>query len=286
MKIGCILVLYNPDIDILKKSIGSILNQVDILYLADNSTLLKNFEFIKQHKEKILYSKMSGNIGIAAAQNEGLKFLISNGYDYVLFMDQDSIAPLDLVQKLLSDLIFLSEKRINIGAIGPRAINRQDNKAYIGLIKKGNKITNNLTEVSEIISSASLIPVSNFREVGLMDAKLFIDGVDHEWCWRAGYFAKKRFFISENNYLSHQLGEGDRTLFFKKVAIPTPFRTFYQYRNYLILIRRKYVPFYWKISNGFKYLIKMFYFPLCIKPRMKYFKNIIAGIYKGIIQTK
>ncbi|MEA4968186.1 MAG: glycosyltransferase family 2 protein [Bacteroidaceae bacterium] len=286
MKIGCILVLYNPDVNILQKSIGSILNQVDILYLADNSTLLEDFEFIKQHKEKILYSKMSGNIGIAAAQNEGLKFLIANGYDYVLFMDQDSIAPLDLVQELLSDLTFLSEKGINIGAIGPRAINRQDNKAYIGLIKKGNKITNNLTEVSEIISSASLIPVSNFKEVGLMDAKLFIDGVDHEWCWRAGYFAKKRFFISENNYLSHQLGEGDRTLLFKKVAIPTPFRTFYQYRNYLILIRRKYVPFYWKISNGFKYLIKMFYFPLCIKPRMKYLKNITAGIYEGIIQTK
>ena len=228
---------------------------------------------------------MDGNIGIAAAQNEGLKFLISNKYDYVLFMDQDSIAPHNLVQGLLSDLEFLRTKGVNVGAIGPRPINRQDNKAYIGLIKKGKKITDGLTEVSELISSASFIPVPNFEEVGLMDAKLFIDGVDHEWCWRAGYFTKKRFFISENNHLSHQLGEGDRSILFKKVAIPTPFRTFYQYRNYFLLLRRKYVPLYWKISNGFKYFIKMFYYPLCLKPRRQYLKNISNGIYKGIFYS-
>ena len=66
------------------------------------------------------------------------------------------------------------------------------------------------------------------------------------------------FFISESVQLSHQVGEGDRPFIFRKVAIPTPFRTFYQFRNYFRLVHRGYVPLYWKVSNGFKYSIKFF----------------------------
>ena len=114
-----------------------------------------------------------------------------------------------------------------------------------------------------------------------MDDGLFIDGVDHEWCWRGrrdGY----RFFIDEHTPLSHKLGEGDRYFIFRKVAIPTPFRTYYQFRNYFKLLKRSYVPIYWKCSNGFKYLIKMFYFPFFVAPRKEYLKNIFRGIKDGI----
>lgn len=115
-----------------------------------------------------------------------------------------------------------------------------------------------------------------------MDGSLFIDGVDHEWCCRCNKIMKGRFFIAENEHLSHQLGEGDRCFLWKKVAIPTPFRTYYQFRNYFILICRGYVPLYWKISNGIKYIIKAFYYPIFISPRKEYLKNIYGGIRDGI----
>lgn len=281
-KIICVLVTYNPNVELLSRAISAIISQVDLLWISDNSTTIVLDPLSFEGAEKIVYKKMSGNIGIAAAQNYGIRYALENNFDYLFFLDQDSISPNGIIMKLISQYAKLKTKHINVGAIGPRPFNRGENKEYRGSIKKGTKLSDEITEVTELISSASLIAVSTFREVGLMDETLFIDGVDHEWCWRATAIAKCRFFIVETMKLSHQLGEGDHFFLYRKVAIPTPFRTYYQFRNYFVLLRRKYVPLYWKVSNGIKYLVKYFYFPLFISPRSQYFKNINRGIHDGI----
>lgn len=285
-KIICVLVVYNPDMILLLQVIDAILPQVDLLWISDNSENAIQFPSEICNDSKIIMKKMPGNIGIAAAQNVGIQYALDHNFDFLFFLDQDSIPPKNIVYNLLAQYTFLTSMKIIVGAVGPRPYNRGENKEYRGSIKKGKHIADNLTEVTELISSASFIHIDTFKNVGLMDEKLFIDGVDHEWCWRANYINKSRFFIIENIKLSHQLGEGDRWLLFKKIAIPTAFRTYYQYRNYFILTRKKYVPLYWKIANGFKYLIKFFYYPLCISPRKKYLYNIINGIHDGIFIHK
>lgn len=279
----CVLVLYNSNMDLLSKVISSILPQVDLLWISDNSIKPLHLPLIVEESPCIIYRKMPGNIGIAAAQNCGVKYAIENDFKYLFFLDQDSISPANIINELLLKYYYLSSSSITVGAVGPRAFNRCENKEYRGSLKKGKKINDEITEVSELISSASLIAVSNFEKVGLMDEKLFIDGVDHEWCWRAKLKMGGRFFIVETMKLSHHLGEGDRYFLWKKVPIPTSFRTYYQYRNYFILLRRSYVPFYWKVTNGIKYMIKLFYYPLCISPRFLYLKNMWKGIRDGII---
>lgn len=281
-KIICVLVTYNPDLQLLYSVINAIYSQVDTIWISDNSTdnALNPSQF--ETSSKILYKKMPGNIGIAAAQNYGIKYALENGFDYLYFLDQDSLSPTGIIKELLSQYVKLISKNINVGAVGPRPFNRKEGKEYRGSVKKGYKIDDEITEVTEIISSASFIAVSTFKKVGLMDERLFIDGVDHEWCWRATAKTGARFFIAETVNLSHQLGEGDHFFLYRKVAIPTPFRTYYQFRNYFVLLRRKYVPLYWKVSNGIKYFVKYFYFPLFIFPRNQYFKNINRGIHDGI----
>lgn len=284
MKIGCVLVLYNPNIILLSEVLDSVINQVDFIFLSDNSTKNNSLGSYFENYDKVIYSKMPTNIGIAAAQNVGVKYFINQEiYTHIIFLDQDSIMEPDLVFKLLNDLNSLCLLHANVGGIGARPINRASNKKYKASINKGNKINDEITEVNELISSSSLIPIENFKTVGLFDESLFIDGVDHEWCWRAKK-NKLKFYISERTLLSHQLGEGDRFFLIRSVAIPTPFRIYYQFRNYFILVKRDYVPVYWKLSIGFKYCIKVFYFPLFVKPRIKYLKNILKGIRDGLFQ--
>ena len=282
MKIGCILVLYNPDWHITNKSISSIIDQVSSIYILDNSkvcTLAKEYK----NSEKIIYHEMGGNKGIAAAQNVGMEYYVKHRYDYILYLDQDSIVEPNMVSCLLRQYTYLKQLGKKVGGIGPRPFNRLENKEYRGCIKKGKAITDKITEVTELISSATLVPISVIKEVGYMETQLFIDGVDHEWCWRASFFFNYHFYIDEEVKLSHQLGEGDRFFLFKRITIPTPFRTYYRYRNYFILIRRNYVPLYWKLSNGFKYFIKIFYYPMMVSPRLQYLKNILGGIKAGLI---
>lgn len=282
-RIICVLVLYNPDLSILSKAIDAILPQIDVLWISDNSPYPIELSVVCSCVDKVIYQKMEGNVGIAAAQNAGLRYAIYHHFDFVYLLDQDSISPNDIIQKLGNAYCKLVRSGYNVGAVGPRAFNRGEGKEYRGRIKRGVRIDDGITEVSELISSASFIPVRKFQNTGLMDASLFIDGVDHEWCWRSAHKTGSRFFIVEDAKLSHQLGEGDRYFLWIKVAIPTPFRTYYQFRNYFLLFRRTYVPLYWKISNGVKYLVKLFYYPLFLSPHRKYLHNVLKGICDGIV---
>ena len=279
-KIGAIIVLYNPDKDLIVKILDRIKNQVNDVFISDNSK--SNHEYLFRKYSNVKYQYLSGNKGIATAQNVGIDFFKKNNFDFILFLDQDSIPTQDLVSKLYHHYTFLNDKFKKVGGIGARPYNRSENKKYEGSIIKGHKITNNLTEVSEIISSSSLIPIDVFKKIGGMEDDLFIDAVDFEFCWRANYIDNLKFFIAEDVLLSHQLGEGDRFFLYRKVAIPTPFRVYYQIRNYLRLLPRRYVPTYWKVSNGIKYLIKYFYYPIFISPRKEYFLQMNKGIMDGI----
>ena len=139
---------------------------------------------------------------------------------------------------------------------------------------------------SFLISLALALGLSSLSSNNLKVESLFIDDVDNEWCWRAWHKCGLRSFIVEDAEIGHMLGEGDRFFFLKKVAIASPFRVYYQFRNYLWLCRRDYVPRYWKRKNGMKYFVKLFYFPICVAPRTMYLRRIVRGVITGLNPVK
>lgn len=279
--VTAIVVLYKPDLTILKRNIESIYEQVKNIIIVDNTPNTDISDWFKTYT-RIEYVALNANVGIARAQNIGIKSSEKYDSELIYFLDQDSISPNDVISNLTKFYYRLRKDGINVGAVGPRPYNRDEGKTYIGSVKKGIRIDNSTTEVSELINSGSLISKQALIDTNGMDESLFIDGVDHEWCWRANKKNGYRFFIDEECLLSHKLGEGDRKFIIRKVAIPTPFRTYYQFRNYFYLVKRDYVPIYWKFSNGLKYSIKLFYYPIFISPRKSYLKNILRGIKDGI----
>jgi rhamnosyltransferase len=51
-------------------------------------------------------------------------------------------------------------------------------------------------------------------------------------------------------------------------------------------VKINYVPLYWKFSNGFKYVLKYFYFPLMVNPRKEYFRMINKVIVDGLFKKR
>lgn len=84
-KVICVLVLYNSNVELLSKVISAILPQVDLLWISDNSIEPLHLPFIDEKTSCIIYRKMPGNIGIAAAQNYGVRYAIENNFDYLFF---------------------------------------------------------------------------------------------------------------------------------------------------------------------------------------------------------
>ena len=108
-KVICVLVLYNPNIDLLAKVVSAILPQVDLLWISDNSVESLNLSSILETSSKIVYKKMSGNIGIAAAQNYGINYAVEHNYNYLFYLDQDSIVPENIISNYCFNIVFYSQ---------------------------------------------------------------------------------------------------------------------------------------------------------------------------------
>jgi len=92
MKTIVIYVTYNADIDLLRKSIKSIYSQIHKIIIIDNTPNKDiNLEKIKNDIIEIIY--LENNLGIAKAQNIGIKKALENSYDYIMLSDQDTIYP-------------------------------------------------------------------------------------------------------------------------------------------------------------------------------------------------
>lgn len=289
-KIGAILVLYKPDMKVTVPAIMSLAPQVDEICLVDNTPgqdIAHEFKDIPNAS----YIPLGENKGIAAAQNIGIKHFINLNFDFVLFSDQDSLAPANIVHKLLNGYNLLKEQNIKIAAVGTRAINKQTGKPYSAKSKElgtpkellGFNSADALTECYSVRASISVISTISLRAVGGFDETLFIDGVDHEWCWRAWHKYQLRSFIVEDAKINHMLGEGDRKIAHREIAIASSFRVYYQFRNFIWLSKRDYTPKYWKAINRKKYIVKALYFPIMVSPRLKYIQNIYRGIKDGLI---
>ena len=281
MNICAIIVLYEPEIDQLKINLGQLRNQVDAIILVDNSKF-SNFENLKfLSEERSVYLFLGENLGIAKAQNIGIAKAKDLKFEYVLLLDQDSKPSYDLVKNLYSDYNQIVNYGISLAVLGSSAVNSYSNKPYEPRFRKFNSYSfnENILIVSQVISSGSLIAIKDFYIVGEFKEELFIDGVDHEWCWRAISLGMK-CALSKNAILEHSLGEGDRLFLGFRIAISSTFRIYYQYRNYVYLCKFSYVPNYWKVVNFVKYFVKIFYYPIMISP--KYIPQIIKGIKEGV----
>lgn len=278
-KTSAIVVLYNPNLDNLIYNLSILIKQIDELIIVDNSSINNNdFLISNLNYKNLIYYFNNNNIGIAKAQNIGVR--LSKNNNFLFLLDQDSCPSDNMINKLIIDFISLKSKGFNLAAIGPTAINIFVNKPYSPRFKKYKEFigNNNVYNVSELISSGMLIDKKRFLEIGYFNEILFIDGVDHEWCWRA---INKGFCLglSKSCKLSHSLGEGDKFIFGFRVAISSSFRIYYQYRNFIYLSNKNYVPFYWKLNNFVKYIIKYFYYPFFVSK--SYTKRIHKGIYDG-----
>ena len=284
--IGAIVVLYNPDFDVTSKALEALTVQVDKTCIVDNSSSdhsekLKNYQNIE-------YIPLGKNIGIAAAQNIGIRYFIEQNFDFVIFSDQDSIAPSGLIHKLYEVFESLASKGFKIAAVGPTPVNRKTSMPYITKANIKRKYTKqevgigyDVYEMYSIISSFSLVKMSSFDSVGLFEKGLFIDGVDDEWGWRAFKLAQMSSFIVPDLMFSHYQGVENNDKFLRKKS--SPFRTYYQFRNFIFLLKRPYTPRYWKKRNLLKFFVKMFYYPCFVSPRIAYLKAILRGCKDGLL---
>jgi rhamnosyltransferase len=229
---GCV-VLYNPEDDVFENIASYILN-IDLLFIVDNSTThnKKLIEKLSNTFSNIEYINNNDNLGIATALNIGCNKALEKDYEWILTMDQDS--------QFINFSHYLSclgglQNTDNIAILSA-------NTNYNEKMKVPKEAVCNFEEKFSAITSANLLNLKLFEQIGKFEDKLFIDLVDYDYCIKA-QVNNYRVLYFPNIFVKHALGTVflRKNIFTKKVRAKrehNPQRTYYFARNYLFLSKK------------------------------------------------
>jgi rhamnosyltransferase len=215
------VVLYRPTPDVFDNLL-SYVDQVGVLYVVDNTenpdtSFVSTLESISATR----YLPNSQNLGVATALNVGARRAIEDGYEWLLTMDQDSVATPGMVATMLR--CDAQRQGRNIGLISPFHVQVGGNRR---------KPRGPCTAVLTAMTSGNLVRLSAYVAVGPFLDELFIDQVDNEFCLRlhaAGFGVVE----AGEAILSHRVGD----LRYYRLPLPAytsnhpPVRRYYITRN-------------------------------------------------------
>ena len=224
MKVLAGIVTYHPEKDRLIENIKAISPQVDLVVIWDNGGLE---ELDCEEHPIILPNEEQQNLGIATALNRLCEYGTRHGFDWIITLDQDSVAPGTLVsayQPFTSDA--------SVGMLCPCILDRN-----YGSMAYDTGAGQETETVDACITSASMLRLSAWKEIGGFWDHLFIDMVDFDLCWS---LQEKGYRILRVNSVSllHEIGRSRKVRFLGKEEVVfnhSPFRCYYMIRNMLIV---------------------------------------------------
>lgn len=269
IKIAATVVLYNPNINDLS-NIDTYLDDVEKLYIVDNSEQPLNNEIIDNQKIEYIFN--NGNLGIATALNIAAKKAINDGYSWLLTMDQDTKFQKDIIEQI--KYYIERENMSDVGIVTPW------HHTFLSITKPTAEIDYPL----DVMTSGNFVNLAIYEKIGGFRDDFFIDGVDIEYCLK---LKKNNFNIVRLNYLEieHNLGDISYATFLGKKYMCTNhnyLRNYYMARNYRY-IRQE----YYDIARDFCTTLVKFkgiVFKIIMFENDKYRK--IRNIFRGIKDYK
>lgn len=276
------VVLFNPELQRLEENICALLKQVDEIVLMDNHSANEDeIRGVSEKYSKIVWIRLNQNYGIAYALNEIMRYANKESVDWVLTMDQDSIADKNLV-KIYCGYINMSNVMMMTCQICDR---NTDGNIHFSCDKKALEYH----EVKKCITSGCFTNVQKCLEIGGFDNKLFIDYVDYELCIRC---IQSGYSIIEFDYpgLLHEVGKARRIQLCGKnlkiagkyfdVYHEIPLRVYYFFRNTTYIVRK-----YGRSAKGYTSVLHIIWRAFLIicyeKPKWIKIRMICKGVKDG-----
>lgn len=290
MNIVAVVVTYFPDLDVLGELLNSLSPQVTAIVIVDNGsgTSLYDDE-VRQWPNGIHKISLGMNMGVASAQNIGIRWARQQGADHVVLFDQDSVPEPGMVSCLARAFQQVEREGHRVAAVGPRYVDsRNSERAAFSRIKRLSLKKIHCDEHSEqivssdfVISSGALISVSTLEIVGGMADCLFIDQVDIEWGLRAKSLGYGSYGVCAAT-MQHSLGERPISFMGRKVLHHGPLRHYYIVRNAVWLLFRPYIPIGWKWLFLRTIFLRIGFYALMVPPRLGHIRMMSLGIWHGL----
>jgi len=244
------------------KNIQTYIDELEVFYVVDNSDIVSNNVVEELKKiDKIRYIHFNKNRGIAYPLN----FILSKvrDYEFLLTMDQDSCFKPNMMKKYKEHILTWTEKDSSI------AVFAADNTELIYNISY--KFEQRVMMSGNVLKTAIAQLARGFNE------SLFIDEVDHEFCYRLrklGYKILIFYDIKMEHHLGNITCHNIWTGYFNTTN-HCGIRRYYMARN-MLYVMNEYPKVKWQYFKDFiKMVIKII---LSENNKLEKIKYIIKGI--------
>ena len=215
-KIACALTLYHP----MPEDLNNVILYAqcfDLVLAYDNSEKTGNYEcFLPYASIQVLSNGQ--NDGLAVSCHACAMEAKRQGYDYIMYFDQDSRMETSQIQKLDDAICDLGK---DIALYCPQIV-------YHGEPKKSSE---SYTEIKRCITSGSILNLKYYGDVLQFDERYFIDRVDIDLCRQATDAGSK--IVQVNECLLYQTLGNNRKVWGKERTTHKAYRHYYMARNRL-----------------------------------------------------
>lgn len=294
-----VVVAYHPQREALEPLLLALAPQVQALLVVDNTpdrgeAMDQILSPLRERLPNLRLHRMNGNLGIAAAQNVGIRMALEQEFDGVLLSDQDSLPMDDMVAALKNCLQKLEAEGVHVGCVCPEYFDETTRQVFRFQVQKPGQLFYSSApsdpslpwqEILTGISSGTLIPRRALLEVGAMREDLFIDHVDIEWCLRARVTGFRNFATSRAR-LVHRMGDALFQVWcfgWRSHSEYSPLRLYYQFRNFLLLCRLRHVTWRWWIRAGGYWLYDIYAQCLFAPGRLAKARAVVLGLWDGAL---
>jgi rhamnosyltransferase len=292
--IAAIVVLFHPNLDLLERLLASVVDQVDRILVIDNTPNPDDELSIslKRHESRLSYFPMGDNLGIATAQNFGIRKCLNASYSHILLLDQDSALPVGALDGLLAAERSLVKSGRQVAAVGPLFVDEKNGKVPCAVHHEFLRVkripidrsSSDPVESDYLIASGSLIRTTIMERVGLMRDELFIDWVDAEWGFRArslGYTT----YIVPGVLMMHSIGDTVAQVFGREINLHNAARDYYIVRNAAYLLKEKRMGWRWRTATIVAIPKHIVVHAWLSTHRWESFRQMIGALREGVVGT-
>ena len=294
MKFASITVTYFPDAPILSRQLDAI-PPGWLRVIVDNGTpasLWKSVESSLSGRGDVVVLKLPVNRGLAAAQNEGIRWLSARQIEtHILLLDQDSEPCDGAVHLLLQALESLTADGVPVAAVGPLLVDAVAGAHHGFHVINGwrwsrvNPIPGKLIRCASLNGSGTLMSLATAIEHGGMDEKLFIDLIDADWSFRLGDQGLELYGVSDSVF-RHRMGERTTRIWlfgWRTWPSRSPRRHRFLFRNGMILLKKSHVPVVWKLWAIPKFILTAGVFAVTGPQRLAQLRAMTRGVFDGLL---
>ncbi len=275
-----VIVTYHPSVAMLT-NLQNVMAEVQGLVVVDNGSGANELDALRAASQELGFHLIENgtNLGIAEALNQGVRWAKTEGYPWVLLLDQDSRMSDGFVEAMLETWLF-HPKPDQAVSIHPRYFDPVIGRfgIYAPRAADGSPVWS--------MTSGALMPVWIFDKIGWFLSDFFIDWVDIEYCFRirkAGYLIAE----SQQAVLVHAPGRTSPACVFGFQFWPShhsPARRYYMFRNRVVVFRKYLFSLPYMtlkaMSASFRDTVKCF---LGEKDRTRKFRSFLRGTWDGLI---